>query len=200
MQSLLYAFPSLMCDAMVDAMQDLLAHKDVNLAPVDLSVSYILSSMSGLDEGEGTRKGQSEVDHSGSKIDSFATLCFSNFPMSRSSRDDLTSGVADSSEKHTVPNGPHFNFLVMSSQSCKGAMADAYANRRRNQRAIDTFVDCLRDPDSQDAPQPISAVEVDVVNNRDKFHSKLPLQVFALTLCCLDLFSLNGLVGLLVCL
>lgn len=89
----------------------------------------------------------------------------------RSSRDDHQSGAGDSSETHTVPNGPHFNFLVMSSQGCRGAIADAYANRKRNQRAVDTFMECLRDPDSQDAPQPISAVEVDVVNTRDKFHS-----------------------------
>lgn len=161
-------------------MQDLLAHKDVDLAPVELSLSYILSSMSGS-EGEGARKDEIEAEHSGSKIDNFATLCFSNFPVSRSSRDDLTGGMGDSSEKHTVPNGPHFNFLVMSSQVWRGSIADAFANRRRNQRAIDTFVDSLRDPDSQDVPQPISAVEVDVVNTRDKFHSKPSLLIYIYT-------------------
>ena len=90
---------------------------------------------------------------------------------SRSSRDDIFNGT-DGSERHTVPNGPHINLLVMQAQPCKGVLADTIASRRRNQRSVETLLDALRDPETMDAPQAISAVEVDVVNGRDKFHSE----------------------------
>lgn len=58
--------------------KELLGDKDVYVSPVELSVSYIMSSMSSSD-GDRRSKG----GNSGSNIDNFATLSFNNFPISR---------------------------------------------------------------------------------------------------------------------
>ena len=54
----------------------------MHISPVDLSVSYILASMSNT---EGTHTSGS----SGTKIDSFVSLSFSNFPVCRYSFDSI---------------------------------------------------------------------------------------------------------------
>jgi hypothetical protein len=58
----------------------------------------------------------------------------------------------------------------MNSQSCKGQLNDAWQARKRNVRTTDSFLETLAHPDTYDPPQPISAVKVDVVNPRERFH------------------------------
>lgn len=144
-------------DNSLSSTKDILLDKDFQISPIELSVAYVPSSMSASDSRDAAR---GEL----SKVDNFATLSFNNFPMTSSSRDD------DAAETNLLPNAPHLNFLVMNSQSCKGQLNDAWQARKRNVRTTDSFLDTLANPDTYDPPQPISAVKVDVVNPRDRFH------------------------------
>jgi hypothetical protein len=139
------------------------------MAAVDLTVSYVPSSMSSAEIAQE----RGEV----SKSDSYTSMSFNNFPMTSSSRAD------DAAERNLLANAPHLNFLVMNSQPCKGALSDAFQSRRRsvNGRAVDTLVQALANPATYDPPQPISAARVDVSHPRDRFHSEsLPSLVYFL--------------------
>jgi hypothetical protein len=148
------------------------------MAAVDLTVSYVPSSMSSAEIAQE----RGEV----SKSDSYTSMSFNNFPMTSSSRAD------DAAERNLLANAPHLNFLVMNSQPCKGALSDAFQSRRRsvNGRAVDTLVQALANPATYDPPQPISAARVDVSHPRDRFHSKsLPSLVYFLPIVLLSSLS-----------
>jgi hypothetical protein len=140
--------------------QDILGDQEFQMAAVDLTVSYVPSSMSTVE----IVQERGEV----SKSDSYTAMSFNNFPMTSSSRSD------DAAERNLLANAPHLNFLVMNSQPCKGVLSDAFQARRRsvNGRAVDTLVQALANPATYDPPQPISAARVDVSHPRDRFHSK----------------------------
>lgn len=139
------------------------------MAAVDLTISYVPSSMSTVE----IVQERGEV----SKSDLYTAISFNNFPMTSSSRSD------DAAERNLLANAPHLNFLVMNSQPCKGVLSDAFQSRRRsvNGRAVDTLVQALANPATYDPPQPISAARVDVSHPRDRFHSKsnLPYKSFS---------------------
>lgn len=94
---------------------------------------------------------------------------FHYFPHNRSSREDFS---ANSSVTNTPHNAPNLNFLLMHSQLCRGPVADALSNRKRNLRASDAFLEVLNDSESFDTPQHVGGVAIDVIYPEDSFHSK----------------------------
>eukprot|EP00602_Paraphysomonas_sp_CaronLab_P007341 CAMPEP_0185034502 /NCGR_PEP_ID=MMETSP1103-20130426/24456_1 /TAXON_ID=36769 /ORGANISM="Paraphysomonas bandaiensis, Strain Caron Lab Isolate" /LENGTH=1089 /DNA_ID=CAMNT_0027571189 /DNA_START=131 /DNA_END=3400 /DNA_ORIENTATION=+ len=148
--------------------KEIVMDRDSHISPIELSISYMPCSMSGA----ATNRGMPNKDQTSamSKIDSYANLSFNNFPMASSSRDDYLGGSSEGVDQQLVPNAPHVNFLVMNTQPCKGPLYDAYVARKRNQRSVDEFFKALKDPESFESPQAIGAVEVDVINTKDKFH------------------------------
>lgn len=156
-------------ESSLTSIKDIISDKEFTTSPVDLTVSYVPSTMNASisSSSEGiTSVAQDTTQSEITKSDQYTTLSFNNFPMTSSSRSD------DAAERNLLANAPHLNFLVMNSQPCKGLLNDAYQSRKRNIRTADAFIEALANPATYDPPQPISAVRVDVSNPRDRFHSK----------------------------
>jgi hypothetical protein len=97
------------------------------------------------------------------QVDTFATLSITNFPCHNASRDDLTK-----KKGATVPMPSEQ--LVMESQLCKGSCGDLFANRRKNAKSMEAFLEALRDKSTFEHPQHIGAIEINVTSPNDNFH------------------------------
>jgi hypothetical protein len=146
------------------SMRECFADKDAMFNATELSVQYLPSSITAPVGNTNKAVHQNGPSPSTILVDSFATLSVTNFPCHNASRDDLskkgtTTAMTMSSEE-----------LIMESQLCKGACADLFANRRKNAKSMDAFLESLHDKSTFEHPQHIGAVEINVTNPSDNFH------------------------------
>mmetsp|Transcript_24106 Transcript_24106/g.40950 ORF Transcript_24106/g.40950 Transcript_24106/m.40950 type:complete len:1178 (-) Transcript_24106:181-3714(-) len=145
------------------SMRECFADRDAMFNATDLSLQYLPSSIAAPSGNTNKSVHQNAPSPSTIQVDSFSMLSVTNFPCHNVSRDDLSKkGVS----AVTLPTEE----LIMESQLCKGTVADLFANRRKNARSMDAFLESLHDKCTFEHPQHIGAVEINVTNPSDNFH------------------------------
>ena len=147
------------------SMRECFADKDAMFNATDLSLQYLPSSITApAGTAAANKTAHQNVPSAATiQVDSFSTLSITNFPCHNASRDDFTKKKESSV---TMPSEQ----LVMESQLCKGTCADLFHNRRKNARAMETFLEALHDKSTFEHPQHIGAIEINATNPKDRFH------------------------------
>ena len=145
-------------------MSDLFALRDCpELAPDELSVTYVPSSMRGNVEAESA---------SVSLQESFLSLTLANIPQNCL---DLKSGIR-LREEELLPNNPNMQWLVLQSRPYQGIISELLRKPKRSQREVESLLDMIRDPASFSPSAHIGAVDVSCSQTSGSFHG--------MTFCC----------------